>query len=74
MGVRSVVFFLLSHFSMKFLCANRIAPDGTPHSAGYSVCLCSTKRTPGLYELNGSVLRMLFRFENSVILFSLQLN
>ena len=29
-GVRSD---FLSHFSMKFLCANRIAPDGTPHSA-----------------------------------------
>ena len=24
-------FYLLSHFLMKFLCANRIAPDGTPH-------------------------------------------
>ena len=24
-------FYFLSHFSMKFLCANRIAPDGTPH-------------------------------------------
>ena len=22
-------FYFLSHFSMKFLCANRIAPDGT---------------------------------------------
>ena len=26
-------FYFLSHFSMKFLCANRIAPDGTPPSA-----------------------------------------
>ena len=26
-------FYFLSHFSMKFLCANRIAPDGTPRSA-----------------------------------------
>ena len=31
-GVRSD-FYFLSHFSMKFLCANRIAPDGTPRSA-----------------------------------------
>ena len=31
-GVRSE-FSFLSHFSMKFLCANRIAPDGTPRSA-----------------------------------------
>ena len=29
MGVRSD-FYFLSDFSMKFLCANRIAPDGTP--------------------------------------------
>ena len=34
-GVRSVVVFIIifSHFSMKFLCANRIASDGTPRSA-----------------------------------------
>ena len=32
MGVTSN-FYFLSHFSMKFLCANRIAPDKTPHSA-----------------------------------------
>ena len=31
-GARSD-FYFLSHFSMKFLCANRIAPDGTPRSA-----------------------------------------
>ena len=31
-GVRSD-FYFLSHFSMKFLLANRIAPDGTSHSA-----------------------------------------
>ena len=30
-GVRSD--FYISFFSLKFLCANRIAPDGTPHSA-----------------------------------------
>ena len=45
---------------MKFLQANRTAPDGTPqngrrdlrcHIWGYAVCLCPTKRTPGLYEL-----------------------
>ena len=30
-GVRSI-FLFLSHFLMKFLQANRIAPDGTPRS------------------------------------------
>ena len=31
LGVLGVVFiFFLSHFSMEFFCANRIAPDGTP--------------------------------------------
>ena len=30
----------------------RIVPDGTPRSIwGYPVCLCPTKRTPGLNEL-----------------------
>ena len=47
--------YFLSHFLMKFLCANRIAPDGTPRSAaihlGFTICLCPTKGTPGLYEL-----------------------
>ena len=51
---------ILFSFSMKILCANRIAPDGTPHSAasrtrrhiwGYSVCLCPIKGTQGLNEL-----------------------
>ena len=26
-------FYVLSYFSMKFLCANRVAPDGTSRSA-----------------------------------------
>ena len=38
-GVRSD-FYFLSHFSMKFLCANRIAPDGTPSSAASHLGLC----------------------------------
>ena len=33
LGVLGVIFIFLSPFSMKFLWANRIAPDGTPHSA-----------------------------------------
>ena len=33
LGVLGVIFYFLSPFSMKFLCANRIAPDGTPRSA-----------------------------------------
>ena len=35
MGFRSdlLIFFFLSQNSMKFLCANRIASDETPHSA-----------------------------------------
>ena len=43
-------FYFLSLFSLKLLCANRIAPDGR-HIWGYSVCLCPIKRTPGVNEL-----------------------
>ena len=32
-GVLGVIFIFLSHISMKFLCANEIAPDVTPRSA-----------------------------------------
>ena len=32
LGVLEVI-FIFYHVSMKFLCANRIAPDGTPRSA-----------------------------------------
>ena len=42
-GVRSDLysfFFYLSHFSMNFLCANRIAPDGAPRSAASHLGLC----------------------------------
>ena len=39
-GVRSDFYFFLSHFSMKFLCANRIAPDGTPQNAASHLRLC----------------------------------
>ena len=38
-GVRSD-FYFLSDFLMKFLCANRIAPDGTPRSAASHLGLC----------------------------------
>ena len=41
--VRSDFYFLFD-FSMKFLCVLR------RHIWGYAVCLCSIKRTPGLYE------------------------
>ena len=55
LGMLGVIFIFLSHFSMKFLCANRIAPDGTPRSAVSHLrlycCLCPTNGTPGLYEL-----------------------
>ena len=33
-------FHFLSHFSIKFLYANRIAPDGTPHSEVSHLGLC----------------------------------
>ena len=33
-------FYFLSHFLMKFLQANRIAPDGTPRSAASHLGLC----------------------------------
>ena len=56
-GVRSD-FTFLSHFSMKFLCANRIAPDGTPRSAASHLGLCFLPifqyRMPGLCKLNTS--------------------
>ena len=49
-------FFFFFFFSMKFLCANRIAPDGTPRSAASHLglyCLpMSHKRDSRLiYEL-----------------------
>ena len=33
-------FYFLSYFFMKFLCAIRIAPDGTPRSAASHLGLC----------------------------------
>ena len=33
-------FYVLSHFSTKFLCADRIASDGTPRSAASQLGLC----------------------------------
>ena len=33
LGALGVILNFVSHFSMKFLQANRIAPDGTPRSA-----------------------------------------
>ena len=33
-GVRSDFYFSFVSFLMKFLCANKKAPDGTPRSAG----------------------------------------
>ena len=41
-GVRSD----LSHFSMNFPCANRIAPDVTPHSAASHLELCCKQNSP----------------------------
>ena len=40
LGVLGVIFIFLSHFSMIFLCANRIAPDGTLRSAASHLVLC----------------------------------
>ena len=60
LGVLGVFFFyfFLSHFSMKFLCANRIAPDGTPRSAASHLeLLClpmSHKRDARLKRVNTS--------------------
>ena len=46
-GVRSDFYFIY-YFSMNFLCANRISPDGTPRSAashlGLFCLLMSHKR------------------------------
>ena len=38
-GVKRFFLFLFD-FSMKFLCANRIAPDGTPRYAASHLGLC----------------------------------
>ena len=45
LGMLEVIYFL-SHFSMKFLCANRIAPDGTPRSAASHLGLCCLPMSP----------------------------
>ena len=53
------IFFILFHFSMTFLKANRIATDETLLRRLIwvsSVCLCPIKRTPGLHYVNVSVL------------------
>ena len=38
--VLGVIFIFLSHFSMKFLLANSIDPDGTTRSAASHLGLC----------------------------------
>ena len=54
-GFGSDFSYISFHFSMNFMSANRIAPDGTPRMRcciwGYSVWLYPIKRTPGLYGL-----------------------
>ena len=42
LGVLGVISYFLSHFSMKFLCANRIAPNGLSRAAASN---------PGLHRL-----------------------
>ena len=39
-GVRSDFYFFIPFFPMKFLCVNRIAPDGTLRSAASHLGLC----------------------------------
>ena len=40
-GMLEVIFiFLISHFSKKFPCANRVARDGTPRLAASHLGLC----------------------------------
>ena len=55
LGVLGVIFIFLSHFSMRFLCANRNSSRWDAvlrrHIWGYAVCLCPIKGTPGLNEL-----------------------
>ena len=50
------IYCFLSHFSLKFLCANRIAPDGTPRSAASHLGLCclpsSHKKDARLKKVN----------------------
>ena len=40
LGVLGVIFIFYLYFLMKFLCANRIAPDGTPRFAASHLGLC----------------------------------
>ena len=51
-----IFIFHLFFFSMKFICANRIAPDGTPRSAAshlglFCLPMSGIKGTPSLDEL-----------------------
>ena len=58
----------LSYFSMKFLCANRIAPDGTPRSAASHLGLC---RLPMSHKKDTRLVRVNVAFFPSVcILYS----
>ena len=56
-------FSFLFHIAMKFMSANRIAPDGTPR---YSVCLCPIKRMPGLYGLKSTASSLAYLLNISV--------
>ena len=51
----------LSHFSMKFLCANRIAPDGTPRSAASHLglnCLPKSNKMPMSHKRDARHIRV----------------
>ena len=59
-GVLGVNLIFYSIFSMKYLQAKRIAPDGTPQNAASHLGLCCLplshkKGTPGLNELKHAV-------------------
>ena len=45
LGASGVFLDFLSRFSMKLLVGNRIAPDGTPHSAALHLKLCCLPMT-----------------------------
>ena len=66
LGVLGVIFNVLSHFSMNYFCANRIAPDGTPRSVASHLGLCclpmSHKRDARLKRVNVYVHMYVFFF------------
>ena len=70
MGIRSDFSFLL-HFSMKFMKANKIAPDWTPRFGGYCVWLLAVISTFTHTQTQGQLEKVWFEYESSGINWSM---